>query len=102
MSAIRERTALRLDLALNHLCVFKTRSQAGKACESGRVWVNGEPARASRSVRPGDVIRFRNALARYEEEIEVLEIPSGPVPKARAREMFKVLSRRRIESPWSE
>lgn len=66
------------------------------------MWVNGESVRASRTVRPGDVIRFRDALSRFEEEIEVLEIPAGPVPKARAREMFKVIARRRIENPWSE
>ncbi|MCA9730188.1 MAG: RNA-binding protein [Candidatus Eisenbacteria bacterium] len=93
---------MRLDLVLNHLCVFKTRSQAGKACDGGRVWVNGEAARASRPVHVGDVIRFRDSLARFEEEIEVLEVPSGPVPKSRAREMFRVLERRRIENPWDE
>jgi hypothetical protein len=54
------------------------------------------------TVRPGDVIRFRDPLARYEEEIEVLEVPVGQIPKARAREMYRVIERRRIENPWSE
>jgi ribosomal 50S subunit-recycling heat shock protein len=87
---------------LNHLCLFKTRSQAGKACDAARVWVNGETARSSRAIKPGDVIRFRDALGRHEEEIEVLEVPEGPIPKARAREMYRIIAHRRIENPWSD
>lgn len=64
--------------------------------------MNGQIARASLTVRPGDVIRYRDPLARYEEEIEVLEVPAGQIPKARAREMYRVIARRRIENPWSE
>ena len=35
---------------------FKTRSQATKACAAGQVAVNGEKARASRTIKPGDVV----------------------------------------------
>jgi ribosome-associated heat shock protein Hsp15 len=35
---------------------FKTRSQASKACAAGQVSVNGEKVKASRPVKPGDLV----------------------------------------------
>ena len=92
---------MRLDLLLNRLCLFKTRSQAGKACDGGRVWINEQKAKSSRTVEAGDRIRYRDELSRFEEDVEVLEIPKGSVSKARAKEMYRVLERREIERPWS-
>ncbi len=45
---------LRLDKYLWSIRVFKTRSVAAEACEKGRVKINGEPVKASRTVRIGD------------------------------------------------
>lgn len=90
----------RLDRVLSHLCLFKTRSQAAKACDEGRVSVNGEPARSSKIVRASDRIRFLDELGRQEEEVEVLAVPERQASKARARELYRVLSRRRVEDAW--
>lgn len=84
---------------LSRLCLFKTRSQAGRACDEGRVWWNGQPARASREVRSGDRIRFRDARLRFEEEVEILEVPEKPVSKAASRELYRRIERRAIEDP---
>jgi len=92
---------MRCDSALHRLCLFKTRSQAARACAEGRVWVNEQPARASRLIHPGDRIRFQDHLGRLEEEVEILSLPEGSVARAAAREMVRVLSRRRLEEPWA-
>ena len=92
---------MRVDLLLNRLCLFKTRSQAGKACEKGRVWLNGDPAKSSRTIVVGDRLRYRDALSRFEEDIEVLEVPEGSVSKTRAKEMYRVIERRPIDDPWN-
>jgi ribosomal 50S subunit-recycling heat shock protein len=92
---------MRIDLCLHRLCLFKTRSQAGKACEENRVWLNGQLARASKVVHPGDRIRFLDRLGRCELEVEVLAVPEGSVSKAAAREMYRELSRRTVGDPWS-
>lgn len=91
---------MRIDLVLSHLCLFKTRSQATKACQEGRVWVNGETVRPSREVAVGDRIRFRDLLGRREEEVEVLAVPQGSVSKVRAREMVRIVEKRAITDPW--
>lgn len=91
---------MRIDSLLHALCLFKTRSQASRACAEGRVLLNDAPARSSRSVRPGDRIRWRDRLGRVEQEIEVLEIPSGQVSRAAAREMVRIIARRQLNDPW--
>ena len=47
---------VRLDKWIWAARCFKTRSQATKACAAGQVTVNGEKARASRPVRPDDLV----------------------------------------------
>jgi ribosomal 50S subunit-recycling heat shock protein len=88
---------VRCDLLLSRLCLFKTRSQAGKACEESRVWVNDLPARASKEIRPGDRIRFRDVWNRVEEEVRVVEIPERPVSRAASRTLYVVLARTDVD-----
>jgi ribosomal 50S subunit-recycling heat shock protein len=93
---------VRIDLLLHALCLFKTRSQAGRACAEGRVWLDGALARASRDVRPGSRIRWRDELGRTEEEIEVVEVPARQVSRVEAKEFYREVFRKKIEDPWME
>jgi ribosome-associated heat shock protein Hsp15 len=49
--------SLRVDRWLWAARVFKTRSQAGVACDGGKVDVNDEAAKPARRVRAGDLVR---------------------------------------------
>lgn len=89
---------MRIDLCLNRLCLFKTRSQAGRACDEGRVWLNGQPVRSSREVHPGDIIRFQDALGRTEREYEILAVPEGSVSKTQARDMVRLIAERFLDN----
>jgi len=80
-------SSVRLDIWLDVACLFKTRSQAQTACKKGRVKVNGDHGKAHRALRPGDEIRISIAGGRT-RIIEVVEIESVNVPKARARELY--------------
>ena len=91
---------MRIDLLLHALCLFKTRSQASRACAEGRVWLNDQPVRASRIVHPGDRIRWRDPLARWEEEVEILEVPAGQVSRVAARGLFREIYKRAVDDPW--
>jgi ribosome-associated heat shock protein Hsp15 len=93
---------MRCDLLLSRLCLLKTRSQAGKACDEGRVRINGQRAKASSEVRPGDRIAWTDPLARFEEEVEVLALPEGSVSKIAARELYRRITRRALDHPWGE
>jgi ribosome-associated heat shock protein Hsp15 len=50
--------SLRVDRWLWAARVFKTRSQAGAACDGGKVAVNDEAAKPARRVRAGDLVRI--------------------------------------------
>ncbi len=79
--------SLRLDIWLDVACIYKTRSQAQAACKNGRVEVNGDRGKAHRAIRPGDEIRISLPGGR-KRTIEVVEIESASVSKARARELY--------------
>ncbi len=49
---------MRLDKYLKVSRIIKRRTVANEACDSGRVMVNGKPARASYDVKIGDVIEI--------------------------------------------
>jgi ribosome-associated heat shock protein Hsp15 len=53
-------TADRLDHWLWVVRLTKTRSLAAEAIKAGRVQVNGQPAKPSREVHPGDEVEVRN------------------------------------------
>jgi ribosome-associated heat shock protein Hsp15 len=79
--------SLRLDIWLDVACIYKTRSQAQAACKNGRVEVNGDNGKAHRAVRPGDEIIISLPGGR-KRTIEVVELESTNVSKARARELY--------------
>jgi ribosome-associated heat shock protein Hsp15 len=79
--------SVRLDIWLDVACIYKTRSQAQSACKKGRVKVNGDHGKPHRAVRPGDEIRISISGGRT-RIIEVVELASTSVPKARARELY--------------
>ena len=57
-------TADRLDHWLWVVRLTKTRSLAAEAIKAGRVQVNGQPAKPSREVHPGDEVEVRNGAIR--------------------------------------
>ena len=59
----------RLDVWLDVACLFKTRSEAKRACEGGKVDVNGEHAKANRAVRDGDRVRISRGFGRFQDVI---------------------------------
>ncbi|MTE23207.1 RNA-binding S4 domain-containing protein [Microbacterium sp. ZXX196] len=56
-----EPSSVRIDVWLWAVRVYKTRSAATTAIRGGHVRVNGDPVKASYSVKPGDEVRARIA-----------------------------------------
>ena len=50
---------MRLDKYLKVSRLIKRRTVANEACDAGRVFVNGKPARASYDVKGGDVLEVQ-------------------------------------------
>jgi len=60
---------VRLDVWLDVACLFKTRSEAKRACEGGKVEVNGEHAKPHRAVREGDRLRISRGFGRHQDDL---------------------------------
>ncbi len=75
-------TTVRMDKWLWAARFFKTRALAARACELGRIQSNGQPAKAAREVRVGDMLRVTNEGGDFEVEVLLLSEVRGPAPIA--------------------
>ena len=80
--------AVRLDVWLDVACLFKTRSEAQKACTGGKVDVNGQRAKPHREVRVGDAIAITRPIGR-KQRIVVRGLAERHLPKAEARTLYE-------------
>lgn len=67
---------------------MKRRTVANEACDAGRVMVNGKPAKASLSVKTGDVIEI--GFGTKTVKVEVLDVQET-VKKDDAKELYRYL-----------
>jgi ribosome-associated heat shock protein Hsp15 len=79
--------SMRLDVWLDVACLFKTRSEAKRACEGGKVEVNGDSAKPNRAVREGDRVRISRGQGRHQDVIVRILIEQH-VKKSEARALY--------------
>ena len=77
-----------LDKYLKVSRLIKRRTVANEACDSGRVLINGKPAKASANVKQGDVITIQ--FGNKDVNVEVLDVQET-VKKEEAKELFKYI-----------
>ena len=75
-------TSVRIDKWLWAARFFKTRTLAGRACELGRIQSNGQPAKAAREIRIGDMLRVTNQGGEFQVEVLLLSETRGPAASA--------------------
>ena len=73
---------MRIDKWLWAARFFKTRSLATRACELGRIHCNGQQAKASREIRPGDLVNVRNESGDFALEVQLVSEIRGPAAVA--------------------
>ena len=83
--------SVRLDVWLDVSCLFRTRSEAQRACKGGKVGVNGQSAKPHREIRAGDEVVITRPLGRR-QRVVVKTISDRHVAKALAREMYDDLT----------
>ena len=83
-------TGVRLDKWLQVARVFKTRSQATRACNLSRVKVNGTTAKAHRNLALED--RVEVEYRDWQRVLVVKELRDKTLPKAEASRVFDDLS----------
>lgn len=79
---------MRLDKYLKISRLIKRRTVANEACDAGRVLVNGKAAKASASVKAGDVIEIQ--FGSKSVKVEVLDVQET-VRKEEAKELYRYL-----------
>jgi ribosome-associated heat shock protein Hsp15 len=75
-------TGIRMDKWLWAARFFKTRALAARACNLGRIQSNGQPAKAAREVRIGDMLRVTNHGGDLQVEVLFLSDVRGPASVA--------------------
>jgi ribosome-associated heat shock protein Hsp15 len=83
--------AIRLDVWLDVACLFRTRSDAQKACRGGKIDVNGQAAKSNRLLRPGDTLTIARPFGR-KQRVVVRQIADRHVAKAEARALYEDLT----------
>lgn len=79
---------MRLDKYLKVSRLIKRRTVANEACDAGRVFVNGNVAKASVNVKVGDIIKI--SFGNKDVSVEVTDIQET-VKKDEAKELFKYI-----------
>lgn len=83
--------SIRLDVWLDVACLFRTRSEAQKACRGGKVEVNRQSAKPHREIRAGDAIVIARPFGRR-QHVVVRDIEEKHIPKAQARALYEDLT----------
>lgn len=83
--------AVRLDVYLDVACLFRTRSEAQKACQGGKVEVNHVSAKPHRDIHAGDEIVITRPLGR-KQHVRVTRLEDKHIPKAEARTLYEDLT----------
>ncbi len=81
---------MRLDKWLKVALVFKQRSKAVDAIDNNRIRVNGEIAKAAKSLKVGDKITITRELGEY--QYTVLKLAEKNVTREMAREMYDLIA----------
>jgi ribosome-associated heat shock protein Hsp15 len=85
---IESPSSVRVDVWLDVACLFRTRSEAQRACRGGKVHVNGQAARPNREVRPGDVLELTRPGGRR-QRVVVRGVTDRHIPKPAARQLYE-------------
>ncbi len=75
-------TGVRVDKWLWAARFFKTRSQAARACELGRIQCDRQPVKPAREVRLGDLFQIKTEGGDFEVEVLLLSEMRGPASVA--------------------
>jgi ribosome-associated heat shock protein Hsp15 len=85
----------RVDLWLVAARFFKTRGLATEALDAGRVSVNHERAKASKLVKPGDLLAIRRPP--FEHQVKVLGVATRRGQAAEAQKLYAETAESRVK-----
>ncbi len=81
-------TTIRLDVWLDVACLYRTRSEAQRACQGGKVEVNGQSSKPHRQLKIGDELRLSRPYGR-KQTLTVVGLADKHIPRAEARLLYQ-------------
>jgi ribosomal 50S subunit-recycling heat shock protein len=84
---IKEVFYMRLDKYLKVTRLIKRRTLANEACDAGKVFINGKPARASYDIKIGDIIEINIGKPFRAEVLNITEYAT----KENAADNYRVI-----------
>jgi ribosome-associated heat shock protein Hsp15 len=82
---------VRIDVWLDVACLFRTRSEAQKACQAGKVSANGQTVKPNRRLRVGDELEISRPVGR-KQRVKVKALADRHMAKAEARMLYDDLT----------
>ncbi|MGQ9852870.1 MAG: RNA-binding S4 domain-containing protein, partial [Candidatus Oleimicrobiaceae bacterium] len=79
--------SVRLDKWLKVARIFKTRAQAARSCEEGRVKVNGQAAKPAKMIRAGDCLTVKHK--HLYRTFTVLKVTDKGLSAEKAKELYR-------------
>jgi ribosome-associated heat shock protein Hsp15 len=79
---------LRLDIWLDVACLYKTRSEAQRAVQAGKVDVGGQHAKPHRELKIGETVTISRPFGR-KQVLVVRGLVDRHIPKADARALYE-------------
>jgi len=80
--------SLRLDIWLDVSCLYRTRSEAQRACRGGKISVNSSRAKAHREIHPGDLVTITVPNG-YKRQLIVKTLSSQHIAKSLAKSLYQ-------------
>lgn len=80
---------MRLDKFLKVSRLIKRRTVANDVSDSGRVFVNGNPAKPAKQLKAGDIITIKYATR--ELCVRIVKIPEGNVAVQDAQTLYEII-----------
>lgn len=85
---------------IHWLCLLKSRSMAARACQEGRVLLNGGAVRPAREVRAGDRVTLLNPARDSGRVLRILAVPIRQASRKEAPEHYEIESE--FKDEWGE
>ncbi len=82
---------VRLDVWLDVACLYRTRSEAQKACQNGKVEVNGQAAQPKRRLHVGDQLQIKRPFGR-QQRVTVRALADSHIRKTDAKQLYEDLT----------
>ena len=91
---LEREVGMRLDKFLKVSRIIKRRPIAKIVVDGGKAKLNGKVAKSSTEVKPGQILEIEYFDKYF--KFEIVEVPTGNVPKDRAADLIKVLESKGI------